>query len=97
MNRDLRARPAAKGNPPAWVQVRMYCCTYAVILMTSIVVVAPLFTGGVIGVDPKTGDIPADAKPFSNFIGAGCFTALKFLVVIGLYGGTLYIVYGIVT
>jgi len=86
-----------KGNPPESIQVCMYCCTYAVLLMTLIVVVIPLFTGEVIGVDPKTGDIPADSKPFENFIVAGCFTALKFLIMIGLYGGALYIVYGIVT
>merc|ERR550514_1881994 len=47
-----------KGNPPEWVQMCMYFCTYSVLLMTLIVVVIPLFTGEVIGVDPKTGDIP---------------------------------------
>merc|ERR1740115_307058 len=47
-----------KGNPPEWVQVCMYFCTYAVLLMTLCVCVIPLFTGEVIGVDPKTGQIP---------------------------------------
>merc|ERR1719169_387833 len=40
-----------KGDPPAWAQVCMYFCTYAVLLMTICVCVIPLFTGSVIGVD----------------------------------------------
>ena len=44
-----------KGNPPAWAQVCGYFCTYAVLMMTLVVVVIPLFTGETIGVDPKTG------------------------------------------
>merc|ERR1719463_569313 len=34
-----------KGNPPEWVQLAMYYCTYSVLLMTLIVCVIPLFTG----------------------------------------------------
>jgi hypothetical protein len=65
--------------------------------MTLIVVVIPLFTGETVGVDPKTGDIPQDLQPFKNTILAGCFTALKFLIMAGLYGGVLAVCYGIVT
>merc|ERR1719393_933481 len=43
-----------RGNPPEWCQICMYFCTYAVLLMTLIVCVIPLFTGETIGVDPKT-------------------------------------------
>jgi len=52
-----------RGNPPVWAQVCMYFCTYAVLLMTLIVCVIPLFTGETIGVDPKTGDIPRTRSP----------------------------------
>ena len=83
-----------RGNPQEWVQMWMYCCTYAVMMMTLCVCVIPLFTGEVIGVDQKTGDIKDDNKPFDNFILAGCFTALKFLIMIGLYVGAVAIVYG---
>merc|ERR1719443_277940 len=85
-----------KGNPPEYVQVAMYCATYAVLAMTLVVVVIPVFTGKVIGVDVKTGDIPKDAKPFEQPIVAGCFTALKFLIMLGLYAGALVVVYGII-
>jgi hypothetical protein len=70
------------GNPPVWMQAWMYCTTYAVLAMTLCVVVIPLFTGEIIGVDQKTGDIKEDVKPFDNFILAGCFTVLKYLIMI---------------
>jgi hypothetical protein len=86
-----------KGNPPEWVQVCMYFCTYSVLMMTLCVCIIPLFTGEVVGVDPKTGDIPEDAQPFENQCCAIAFTALKFLILVGLYGGAIAIVYGIST
>merc|ERR1719456_1572232 len=42
-----------KGNPAEWVQICMYFCTYAVLMLTLIVCAIPLFTGEVLGVDPK--------------------------------------------
>merc|ERR1719298_278067 len=86
-----------RGNPPVWAQVCMYFCTYAVLLMTLIVCVIPLFTGETIGVDPKTGDIPQDAQPFQSQACAIAFTALKYLILVMLYGGALAVVYGIIT
>merc|ERR1719465_268149 len=85
-----------KGNPPEYVQVAMYCATYAVLAMTLCVCVIPIFTGKVMKVDVKTGDIPKDAKPFAQPIVAGCFAALKFLIMLGLYAGALVVVYGII-
>merc|ERR1719217_1768322 len=85
-----------KGNPPEYVQAAMYCATYAVLMMTLCVCVIPIFTGKVISVDPKTGDIPRDTEPFSNYYVAGAFTVLKFLIMLGLYAGALVVVYGII-
>merc|ERR1719191_223889 len=86
-----------KGNPPEWAQICMYFCTYAVLLMTLIVCIIPLFTGETIGVDPKTGDINADEQPFKSQILAIAFTVLKYFCLIGLYGGVLAVCYGIIT
>merc|ERR1719446_1934672 len=83
-----------KGNPPEWCQICMYFCTYAVLLMTLIVCIIPLFTGETIGVDPKTGDLPADVQPFRNQALAIAFTALKYLILLMLYGGAIAVVYG---
>jgi len=86
-----------KGNPPEWCQICMYFCTYAILLMTLIVCVIPLFTGETIGVDPKTGEIPSDAQPFKSQACAIAFTAAKYLILLMLYGGVLALVYGIIT
>lgn len=86
-----------KGNPPEWVGVSMYLCTYAVFFMTLIVVVIPLFTGETVGVDPKTGDLPPDIQPFKSQFCAIAFTCLKYFCLLGLYGGVLAVCYGIIT
>merc|ERR1719389_455045 len=86
-----------QGNPPAWAQICMYFCTYAILLMTLIVCVIPLFTGETIGVDPKTGDLPQDLEPFKSQACAIAFTALKYLILIMLYGGVLAVIYAICT
>jgi len=86
-----------KGDPPEWAQVCMYFCTYAVLLMTLVVCVIPLFTGDTIGVDPKTGQIPDDVKPFKMQAVAIAFTVLKYLILLMLYVGALGVVYGIIT
>merc|ERR1719252_268311 len=86
-----------KGNPPEYVQVAMYCATYAVLAMTLVVCVIPIFTGKVIGVDVKTGDIPQDCEPFTFYPVAIAFTLPKFLIMLGLYIGALVVVYGIIT
>merc|ERR1719478_1249747 len=64
--------------------------------MTLCVCVIPVFTGKVFAVDPKTGDIPMDAKPFSNAALGVAFTVLKYLIMLGLYAGALVVVYGII-
>merc|ERR1719352_1286188 len=67
------------GDPPTWAQVCMYFCTYAVLMLTLCVCVIPLFTGEVMGVDPKTGQIPQDSKPFESQACAIAFTVLKYI------------------
>merc|ERR1712078_681489 len=86
-----------RGDPAEWAQVCMYFCTYAVLLMTLCVCVIPLFTGEVIGVDPKTGQIPENSHPFKNQAAAIGFTVLKYIILLMLYVGALGVVYGIIT
>merc|ERR1719386_218735 len=78
-----------QGHPPTWAQVCMYFCTYAVLLMTLCVCVIPLFTGEVIGVDAKTGQIPNDSEPFKSQACAIAFTVLKYIILLMLYVGSL--------
>merc|ERR1719359_101386 len=42
------------------------------------------------------GEIPQDVKPFANWVVAGVFTFLKYLIMLGLYVGALVVVYGII-
>jgi len=86
-----------KGDPPDWAKVCMFFCTYAVLLMTLCVCVIPLFTGEVMSVDPKTGQIPEDAEPFKSQACAIGFTALKYIILLMLYVGALGVVYAICT
>merc|ERR1719311_2018430 len=86
-----------KGDPPTWAQICMYFCTYAILLMTLIVCIIPLFTGEAMGVDPATGQIPQDTEPFKSQACAIAFTVLKYLILVMLYGGALAVVYGIIT
>ena len=46
-----------KRIPPVWMQMWMYYATYAIMMATMIVVLIPLFTGEMIGVDRKFGDL----------------------------------------
>lgn len=86
-----------RGNPPEWVQIAMYFSTYSLLLTTIVVCVIPLFTGEIIGVDQKTGDLPPDAEPFQNKYLAIAFTVFKYVCMISLYGGALAVVIGIIT
>jgi len=86
-----------QGNPPEWCQLCMYFCTYAVLALTLSVCVIPIFTGEVIGVDPKTGDLHHDTQPFTNQICAIFFTLVKYFIMLGLYVGVICVMYGIYT
>jgi len=66
-------------------------------LMTLCVCVIPLFTGEVLGVDPKTGQIPEDSEPFKSQACAIAFTVLKYIILLMLYVGALGVVYAIIT
>jgi hypothetical protein len=78
------------------------CFTYSVLLVTLIVCVIPLFTGEVIQVDEQTGEIPKELSidkdnVMNNWICAAFFKVLKYLILLGLYGGVLALIYGIST
>merc|ERR1719446_481690 len=86
-----------KGNPPIWMQQCMYGATYAVLAMTLVALVVPLLTGEKVKIDPQTGKPDHDHQPFKNTCAAVCFTILKYLIMIGLYVGTISLIYGTYT
>jgi len=93
-----------KGNPPTYVQIAMLCCTYAVLAMTLVALVIPIFTGETYKVNKETGDLHGDHMHehpqhsfFQNTIVAVCFTVLKYIIMVFLYIGALIVVFGIIT
>merc|ERR1719355_147632 len=71
--------------------------TYAILAMTLIALVVPLLTGEKVKLNPETGEPDEEHQPFKSTIGAICFTVLKYLIMIGLYIGTVCIIYGTYT
>ncbi len=60
------------------------------------VYVIPVFTEKAMTVDMKMGDIVKYEEPFEKSIMLGIFTALKFLILLGLCTGALVVVYGFI-
>merc|ERR1719331_2934182 len=79
------------------MQQWMYAATYSVLAMTLVALVVPLLTGEKVKLDKTTGKPDHDHQPFKNTCAAVCFTILKYLIMIGLYVGTVSIIYGTYT
>lgn len=86
-----------KGDLPTGVKAWMVIATYAVLAVTLVAVVVPLFTGDIVLVDPSTGDMVDELQPFSNQVLAGAFTVLRYLIMAGLYVGIICIICGTVS
>merc|ERR1719240_2174053 len=65
--------------------------------MTLVALVVPLLTGEKVRLCKETGKPDHDHQPFKNTCAAVCFTVLKYLIMIGLYVGTISIIYGTYT
>merc|ERR1719217_1656486 len=79
------------------MQQWMYAATYSVLAMTLIALIVPLLTGQKVKICKETGKPDPDHQPFKNTCAAVCFTVLKYLIMIGLYIGTISIIYGTYT
>jgi len=85
-----------KGNPPIWMQSWMLAASYSVLALTLVAMVVPLLSGEKVKMN-ENGDIDEEASPFKSTIGAVAFTVLKYAIMIGLYIGTVCIIYGTYT
>merc|ERR1719218_504457 len=75
----------------------MLTTTYTVLAMTLVALVPPLLTGEKVKLNERTGEPDHEHQPFKNTCAAVCFTVLKYLIMIGLYVGTISIIYGTYT
>jgi len=84
----MRALQLSGGNPDAydlpqpWVKNAMQCCAWSVLIQTIMVVLVPVVLGG----EPK---VDKDGTPIvegSGLMGK-VFTAVKYIAMLGMYGG----------
>jgi hypothetical protein len=88
-----------QGTPPEYVQVAMRSVAYSILANTLVVMLIPIFTSsGEVEVE-ATGEVKTKGSenPFANSILAFIFSAIRYLIVIGLYAGVGVVTYGIFT
>merc|ERR1719171_1725096 len=74
--------PDAHDLPQPWVKMAMQSCAWSVLVQTLMVVAVPLVMGGEPKVD-KDGSVQVEG----NSTMAQCFTAVRYLAMLGMYGG----------
>merc|ERR1719409_1121240 len=84
----MRALQLSGGNPDAydlpqpWVKNAMQCCAWSVLIQTLMVVAVPLVMGG----EPKVGEDGTPIVEGSSMMGK-VFTVIRYLAMLGMYGG----------
>merc|ERR1719440_2440273 len=77
-----------EGAPQEWVQIAMKSVAYAILANTLLVMLVPVFTSTEVEIEERTGEVKTtQANPFGNVILKFIFDGIRYLVVLGLYGG----------
>jgi hypothetical protein len=77
-----------EGAPQEWVQIAMKSVAYAILANTLLVMLVPVFTSTEVEVEERTGEVKtSQTNPFGNVILKFVFDGIRYLVVLGLYGG----------
>merc|ERR1719399_2313705 len=77
-----------EGAPQEWVQIAMKSVAYAILANTLLVILVPVFTSTEVEVEERTGEVKtSQTNPFGNVILKFVFDGIRYLVVLGLYGG----------
>merc|ERR550514_2618039 len=94
----------AEWDPQPWVCVCMQYVTWSILATTLVVAVIPLFTGELVAVDAKTGDLDegtpqglpeADVGGF-KVVALG-FTIFRYVLLLSMYGGMIGVISGTFT
>merc|ERR1719409_188201 len=72
-------------QPQLWAQQCMYSSTFALITNTALAIIVPVVLGGKMETDPTTGETTFQV---SNKILAYAMIAIRYVVLISMYGGT---------
>jgi hypothetical protein len=85
-----------KDQPQIWVQKCMYAMTFSVVLSSFLVLCIPLVTGKHCQVKDDTGDLEAvEPDEEVGMLGFYILTGLRYLILLGLYGGLAGVIVGI--
>merc|ERR1719316_1235237 len=85
-----------KDQPQIWVQNCMYALTFAVLASTLVVLCVPLVSGKPIQVKEGPPDIEVgDHNEGDSKVGFYCLTAVRYFILVGLYGGLAGVIVGI--
>merc|ERR1719408_933740 len=90
----------AEWDPQDWVCVCMQYVAWSILATTLVVAVIPLFTGELVPVKEDTGDLDENATPkqFQGIWAAALgFTIFRYLLLLGLYGGMIGVIWGAFT
>jgi len=87
-----------KDQPQAWVQNCMYALTFAVLASTLLVLAVPFVTGKPLALKEGTCDLEKveESEGDSKMVFYG-LTAVRYLILLGLYGGLAGVIVGICT
>jgi len=87
-----------KDQPQGWVQNCMYALTFAVLASTLLVLLMPLVTGKPVPLKEGSCDLEAPAEtPGDDMLVFYALSALRYLIMLGLYGGLAGVIVGICT
>merc|ERR1719271_879152 len=90
----------AEWDPQDWVCVCMQYVAWSILATTLIVALIPLFTGELMDVDEKTGDLDESTPKGEVFkmqaLALG-FTIFRYILLVSMYGGMIGVIYGTVT
>merc|ERR1719408_390987 len=89
--RALQIDPV-NGNPQKWAQTCFYLCAYAVLVQVVILLMIPLVLDGKLKPGSTEGDVTFE---LTNPTMMAVFTAMRYAVMLALYGGFTAVIYSV--
>merc|ERR1719181_2509665 len=88
---------ANRGAPQGWVQDGMYLASWSVLIQFMMCLLMPVFTGKKYTPDSLDGATkPEEADNLSNPWAAGAVTAIRYIALLSLMGGTATVITGVI-
>merc|ERR1719156_249039 len=88
---------ANRGAPQGWVQDGMYLASWSVLIQFMMCLLMPVFTGKKYTPDSLDGATkPKDEENLSNPMAAGVVTAIRYIALLSLLGGTAAVITGVI-